>query len=83
MWIKVETQIEAQKLAFEIESSGLYQLYGLQHIIELQDKICNIYILKDMIIIRAEDRDFRYGAKTAPFYTDNRRINNLDAYDWQ
>lgn len=37
MWIKVETQIEAQKLAFEIESSGLYQLYGLQHIIELQD----------------------------------------------
>ena len=83
MWIKVETQIEAQKLAFEIESSGLYQLYGLQHIIELQDKICNIYILKDMIIIRAEDRDFRYGAKTAPFYKDNRRINNIDAYDWQ
>lgn len=83
MWIKVETQIEAQKLAFEIESSGLYQLYGLQHIIELQDKICNIYILKDMIIIRAEDRDFRYGAKTAPFYKDNRQINNIDAYDWQ
>ena len=83
MWIKAETQIEAQKLAFEIESSGLYQLYGLQHIIELQDKICNIYILKDMIIIRAEDRDFRYGAKTAPFYKDNRRINNIDAYDWQ
>lgn len=51
MWIKVETQIEAQKLAFEIESSGLYQLYGLQHIIELQDKICNIYILKDIRLL--------------------------------
>jgi hypothetical protein len=83
MWIRVQVQMEAQKLSFEIKSNGLYQLCGLQHIIDLQDEICGIFILKDMIIIRAEDRDFRYGAKTAPFYKDDRRINNIDAYDWQ
>ena len=83
MWIRVQVQIEAQKLAFEIKSNGLYQLCGLQHIIELQDEISGIFILKDMIIIIAEDRDFRYGAKTAPFYKDDRRINNIDACGWQ
>lgn len=83
MWIKVETQIEAQKLAFEIESSDVYQLNTLYHVIKLQDKICNIYILKDMIIIRAEDRDFRHGGRPTSYIKDNRQINNIDAYDWQ
>lgn len=83
MWIRVQVQMETQKLSFEIKSNGLYQLCGLQHIIELQDEISGIFILKDMIIIIAEDRDFRYGAKTAPFYKNDRRINNINAYDWQ
>ena len=83
MWIRVQVQIEAQKLAFEIESSGLYQLCGLQHIIELQDEINSIFILKDMIIIITEDRDFRHGYRPTSYIKDNRQINNIDAYDWQ
>lgn len=81
-WIKVEVQIDTQKLAFEIESSGVYQLNSLYHVIKLQDRISDIFVLKDMIIIRTEDRDFRYGTTNVPFVKDDRRINNIDAYDW-
>ena len=83
MWIRVQVQIEAQKLSFEIKSNGLYQLCGLQHIIELQDEINSIFILKDMIIIITEDRDFRHGYRPTSYIKDNRQINNIDAYDWQ
>ena len=83
MWIRVQVQIEAQKLSFEIKSNGLYQLCGLQHIIGLQDEINSIFILKDMIIIITEDRDFRHGYRPTSYIKDNRQINNIDAYDWQ
>ncbi len=50
MWIRVQVQIEAQKLSFEIKSNGLYQLCGLQHIIELQDEINSILAIYPNIL---------------------------------
>ena len=81
-WIKIEVQIDAQKLSFEIESSGVYQFNTRYHVIKKEDKITAIFLLKDMIIIRTEDRDFHYGAKNVPWFKDDRRINNIDAYEW-
>lgn len=81
-WIRVEIQIDGKKLSYETQSDGLYQLNCLDHVINLLDKICEIFIIKDMIIIRTEDRDFRNGTLQASFIKENRQINNIDAYDW-
>ena len=82
--IQTEIQIAGKKLSFETTSNGLYQLNCLSHahIIHTPDKILAILVIKDMIILLTEDRDFRNGAQQAPFYKDDRRINNIDAYDW-
>lgn len=83
-FIKTEFLTNGKKLSFEIPSNGLYQLNCLSHshIIHTSDKILEIFIIKDMIMLLTEDRDFRNGALQAPIYKDDRRINNIDAYDW-
>lgn len=83
-FIKVEFLTNGKNLSFEIPSDGLYQLNCLSHshIINTSDKILEILIIKDMIMVLTEDRDFRHGALQAPIYKDDRRINNMDAYDW-
>lgn len=82
-FVKVETQIGEKKLSFEIESTGLYQINCLSYVINKLDNITEILIADDIILILTEDRDFRIGSLQAPFYKDERRINNLDAYDWK
>ncbi|MBR6744493.1 MAG: hypothetical protein IKM00_04685 [Clostridia bacterium] len=83
-YIQTEIQMDGKKLSFETDSNGLYQLNCLSHshIINTSDKILSILIIKDMIILLTEDRDFRNGALQAPFYKDDRRTNNMDAYAW-
>lgn len=82
-FVKVETQIGEKKLSFEIESNGLYQINCLSYVINKPDKIIEILITDDIIFILTEDRDFRLGALQAPIYKNERRNNNLDAYDWK
>lgn len=81
-YILTEIQIDGKKLSFETDSNGLYQLNCLSHIINTSDKILSILIMKNMMILLTEDRDFRNGVLQAPIYKDERRINNIDAYDW-
>ena len=83
-FIKTEFLTNGQKLSFELPSDGLYQLNCLSHshIIHTADKILEIFIIKDMIMILTEDRDFRNGASQTPIYKDDRQINNINAYDW-
>ena len=83
-YIQIQTQIDGKKLSFEIESNDLHQLNCLSHMhtINKPDKILSLLIIKDMIILLTEDRDFRNGELHASIYKDNRQINNIDAYDW-
>ncbi len=84
-FIKVETMLDGDKrFAFEIESAGIYQVNCLSRTpIETLDKIYQICIVRDMVIIRTEDRDFRNGRLFASWQKDNRMENNILAYDWQ
>ena len=41
------------------------------------------YIVDQLIVIRTADRDFRNGALFAPDIIDERRENNIIAYDWK
>ena len=80
--INIEIQIDNKKISFEIESKDLYQLNCFNFIIKQLDKIIDICVLKKMIILRTEDRDFRNGALQVPFKKDDRRVNNIYAYNW-
>ncbi|MBE6664826.1 MAG: hypothetical protein E7603_01215 [Ruminococcaceae bacterium] len=80
--INVEILTNGKKLSFETESNGLYRLNCLSNIIETQDNISEILVTEDLVILRTEDRDFRNGALQAPWIKDDRRINNINAYDW-
>ena len=69
-YIQTQIQIDGKKLSFETESSELHQLNFLSHMhtIHTPDKILSILIIKDMIILLTEDRDFRNGALHTPIY---------------
>ena len=73
-----------KKFSSEIETEGLYTINcALGAKIELLDKICDICISDEIILLRTEDRDFRNGCLSAPFVKDNREENNINAFDWQ
>ncbi len=75
---------EDKKLSLEIESEGIYRISCLTKVpIETLDKIWQICILEDIIVIKTEDRDFRNGCQSAPFIKDERVENNIMAYDWK
>lgn len=52
-------------------------------IIESLDNIYEISITKDLVILTTEDPDFRGGALQAPFVKESRKVNNINAYDWE
>ena len=81
-FVRIEMQTSEKNLSFEIESKELYQIGGLLHTIDKQDLIIAILVAEDMIFTLTEDRDLRDGLLQAPINKDERRINNLDAYDW-
>ncbi len=80
-YIKIEILTHGKKLSFEIEAKELYRLYCPFRTIETSDKILSVHMTEDMIILHTEDRDFRSGALQVPWLKDERRINNIDAYD--
>ena len=85
-FIRIETVIDVDnKFSCEIESEGLYTINCLpstNHIKSL-DKIHEICIANGLLIILTEDRDFRDGFSDAvPFMKENRKENNINAYDW-
>ena len=82
--VTVETVINKnKKFIMEIESSGLHQINcSLCKILAFPDKVLKISIADDILLVLTEDRDFRNGSDHAPILKDNRRINNIDAYDW-
>ncbi len=82
MSITVKIKMDDKTLKYETDADGLYQFGLSDRTIKLDDKIYIMLITKDMIIINTEDRDFRNGAKLAECIKDERRINNIDAYDW-
>lgn len=82
--VKIETINKDNKFAMEIESDGLYAINCLAgKNLEFLDKIREICIAEEIILIRTEDRDFRNGCQSAPWIKDNREENNVNAYDWQ
>ena len=81
--INVQILTNGKKLSFETESNGLYLLNDLLHPIKTEDKILTALVTDDTIVLRTEDRDFRNGASQAPWLKNDRRINNIDAYDWE
>ena len=82
-YIKIETLTSNKdRLAFEIESDGLYKINFLSGLsIESLDKICEICIFHSILVLRTEDRDFRNGFQHVPFFKDDRSENNIAAYD--
>ena len=84
-FVTVESVINKNKhFTMQIESSGLYQLNcGLCKNLLFPDKVLKLSIADDILIVLTEDRDFRNGSVHAPILKDDRRINNIDAYDWQ
>ncbi len=84
-FIQIEALLDGEKrFAFELESDGIYTLNCLSRTpIQSLDKIWQICILRDMVILRMEDRDFRDGRPFASWEKDQRRENNITAYDWQ
>ncbi len=82
-YIKIETvTCSNERFAFEIESDGLYRINCLSGaVVESLDKICEICIIRDILVLRTEDRDFRNSFKHVPFLKDNRSENNILAFD--
>lgn len=80
--VMLELQMDGKNLSFELEVKDLYRLNCMRFVLQRPDRILSVCILKGLLILRTEDRDFRNGAHQAPFEKDNRQTNNLDAYDW-
>lgn len=84
-FIRIETVTkDGKKFSSEIETEGLYKLnctFGKS--IEMLDKITVVCISDGILLIRTEDRDFRDGRQTAPIIKDNRKENNINAFDYQ
>ena len=82
--VKIETVNKDKKFMMEIESDSLYAINCLSgKSVEFLDRIREICIAEEIILIRTEDRDFRNGSLIAPFVKDNREENNVNAFDWQ
>lgn len=83
--VRVETIInQNKKFSMWIESEGLYSINctaGWN--VEFLDKVLDICITDEFMLVRTEDRDFRNGCQSAPWVKDNREENNINVYDWQ
>ena len=84
-FVRIETiTSKNKKFSMWIESEGLYAINcTLGKKVEFLDKVLDICITDDFLLVRTEDRDFRNGAQSAPWVKDNREENNINAFDWQ
>ena len=82
-YIKIETvTCNKERFAFEIESEGLYKINCLSGVaVESLDKIYEICIFYNMLVLRTEDKDFRNGFQHVSFLKDDRSENNILAFD--
>ncbi len=82
-FIKIETITHNNKhLAFEISSEGLYNINCLSGLsIESLDKIYEICIIYDCLVLITEDRILRNGFNPIPFTSENRCENNVVAFN--
>lgn len=80
-WTRVETQTNGEKISFEIETSGIYNLNFRGYRISSLDKIYGVCITDSMVFVRKQDPAFRDGASFVPDIPEGRRINCVDAYD--
>ncbi len=84
--VRVNVLLDGKRLSLNVRSeTDLKELYnlGLKNIKSL-DHILSVDVTKDFIILSKEDRAFRDGTKKSVSYdeTCDRRINNIEAYDW-
>lgn len=84
--VRVNVLINGKRLSVDVRSeTDLKELYnlGLKNIKSL-DCIVSVDVTKDFIILSKKDRAFRDGTKKSVGYDEtwDRRINNIEAYDW-
>ncbi len=85
-FIRIQTVLSNDNVfLFEIESDDLYTINCLTKTpIQTLDKIHQICIAENIVIIKTEDRVFRNGATHVSYEEiGERRENNILAYDWQ
>ncbi len=80
---RVRVIMDNKVLLLQMDISELKKMHINDAFLDSLDKICEISITKDLVIITTEDPDFRNGAKCVPIMKENRRENNITAYDWQ
>lgn len=82
-FVKIETITYGKKhFSFEIELEGLYNINCISGLpINSLDKICELCVLDNHLILLTEDRDLRNGFHPTPFMKDDRNTNNVLAYD--
>lgn len=81
--IYVGVLLNGKKIGLNVRSvEELKKLYGLKAPICTVDRILNVFITKDLIILLKEDRAFRDKSVRYVSYGVDRRINNIEAYDW-
>ena len=83
MFIRTRILIDKKILSLQLDVLDAYKINCLNYLLEFPDKITDISITKDLIIIITEDRDFREGADDIQFVKNCRKTNNINAYDWQ
>lgn len=83
MSLKFNILIGDQGLHLYADVSCLKNLQISDSILNSPDKINEVSITKDLVIITTEDPDFRYGAQQAPLIKNSRKINNINIYDWK
>ena len=81
-YIRIETVTNSrERFGFSIESDGLYKINCQAGMLEFSDKISEICMFQNMIVILTQDKAFRNGAQSVLFFDGDRIDNNIIALD--
>lgn len=80
---RVSILVDNKVLRLQLDVSELKKMHINDGFLDSLDKIYEISITKDLVIVTTEDPDFRNGAKCVPIMKESRRENNITAYDWR
>ena len=81
-YLKVTALFNKNVFRLELNANDVKQFKIMDQEVDSPDRVYEFSITSKLVIVTASDRDFRNGAKTAPWKKDDRRINNINAYDW-
>lgn len=82
MVLRISVLINQERLSFSIgDVKDAKQIAMYAHILESSDRICDISITKDYLIVTTEYPDPQNTA-SAPLIKKNQSTNNINAYDW-